>query len=385
MAKQVSPLQARTSKDYEKSLRSMDALLAMYYRDMGVYIDQANIDCMAIINAYLSHYSDSLNLSLLLRNRTLDHLRNALVLRYDHLSDRLTHDWEDKMKHIDIMTRLTSSYLSRKATPPWAPGSLNLKDKVSRDGATDPRKGHIHYTFRLMIDFIMKQIQRSAIQEETYHQCLQRVRALFNKKAKKGVRESYGDEPIQDRSEESKLPLGLSIGEGTYTLEDVERFKQDYIRANGQEQRQYRPYYSDEVKANNKYLSGLEQLLTSDAVNLMHEGQLQIGSKEMGIKDFEWVAVGHKTICERCQERDGLTMKEIKKKFKDDTPPRLHPNCLCKLVPKIADDWAQKVAGKDGKSWDSNTGNVYKADKLEKKYGFSDMTFDQYLKNIGER
>lgn len=59
-------------------------------------------------------------------------------------------------------------------------------------------------------------------------------------------------------------------------------------------------------------------------------------------------------------------------------------NCRCELIPDIQDEWADDVVNKNDEEWDSNSGLVYTADDTEKKYGSSDMTFDQFISMVGK-
>jgi hypothetical protein len=55
-----------------------------------------------------------------------------------------------------------------------------------------------------------------------------------------------------------------------------------------------------------------------------------------------WITVSHKTLCDHCEWRDGLTSKEIEEQMdeREDDPenygavvPPLHPFCFCKVAP----------------------------------------------------
>jgi hypothetical protein len=174
--------------------------------------------------------------------------------------------------------------------------------------------------------------------------------------------------------------------EGVYTQEQIESFLTRQQQAMQWDHRQYRPWFTDEIKANNRFLRDLEQLLGYDAVTQLHSGMLQIGSEQMGIDDFEWVATKPRT-CDCCADRDGLTMKEIKAKFNDqygDDPPPLHPNCRCSLVPKISDSWGSDVLEQKGFKWNPRNGEAsYVATDTEKKYGIQDMSLDDFMNKFG--
>lgn len=175
----------------------------------------------------------------------------------------------------------------------------------------------------------------------------------------------------------------VDVTTGVYTDADYAGFMKD-LQASNQWSYRARAATKAEGKQND-YLRKLEQILQYDAASQLHDGLLQIGSDEMGIADFAWVTSGP-NVCDQCGDRDGLTLEEIADTLDDDygdDPPPVHPNCNCQLVPQIKTDWAKTDVEAAGMSWDNNTGTVYNADTNETSAGFSDMTLDDYMQQIG--
>ena len=387
-------LQKRIEKDYEQIENMANNLFQYTFLLMGEKIDVTNEHALQTISAILGIHEE-INYKYLLTGAKLESLRHVLYALYDNLSNNLEEIWSKSKLNFDILTRIGVSFLARKATPPWIKVKLDLKKQVSMDGPFDPRMGHFHYTFRNLVDAILKEVQRGSLQSESMHQIMNRVRKFFDKKQAQGLREDnrinfppFETMPFDQEDINPKTQWGgpVDIQEGFYSLEDVKKYQEMQYRANGWEHRREDPYMSDAMRANNKWLSMLEQMLMSDAIHSVQTGMINIGSEEMGIEDFVWVVSRPQPTCDECTGRDGLTMKEIKSKMKDDykdQPPPLHPNCRCRVVPKLKDDWADNVLKKDGLEFDPNSGNVYKASKLEKKYGYTDMTMDEYFSLIG--
>lgn len=388
-------LKKRIAKDYKEIQKASNNLFAFASNEIGKEIAQANIDCMATIAAVLSSHPEKITFSDLAKNHTLDNLRDVLNKRYGNLAIELEEYWTIKRAQFDIISRLGSHFIAQKAAPPWVKSVINLQSELSTDGAFDPRKGHLRMYFRLMVDSIIQQISQGAVKEESMTAILKRVRKMFDRNNRAGVREARHpvkdfEEPIESINPEtgdwSQTIYGpAEITEGTYTLEDVAQLRDDLKRANKWAYRDYRPWFTDEVKRNNKYFRMLDQMLRADAVDQLHSGFLKIGPESMGIDDMEWVASIGPTTCQHCRDRDGMTMREIKEVMKDeykDDPPPLHPNCYCELAPSIKDSWADNILEKEGMSWDDETGITYNASQQEVDAGIQDMTFDQYLKSI---
>lgn len=380
-------LSKRIEKDYAQIQRRADSMFQASATDIGSMLEAANNDAINSISTILSYNSD-VSYAHLTRVRSLDRLRHILEHRYDVCASDIENYWGARRKDFDLLARLSMSFISKKASPPWMRTELNLADKLSKDGRLDPRMGHIRFYLRSMVDAIIKEITRGALEEDpSLHKILKRVRRLFDRKEPRNVREDStnynpNSQVNLDQQDEFNLNGTIGISEGTFTMEDVARFQDFQKRAMRWDYREYKPWFSDSLKNNNRYLRDLEQILSSDAIDQLHSGMLEIGSEEMGVKDFAWVLSRPQPVCDECTKRDGLTMTEIKSKMKDqyrDQPPPLHPHCRCQIAPKLKDDWAKNELKKSGMEWDDSTGDVYQAGKQEKKYGITDMTFDQYV------
>lgn len=330
----MSKLKNIIKDDFSTIQKRADLMFKVFTSDMGKMIDEANKDVIATIAAVLSMHKES-EYKRLVHNHTLDSLDQVIKGRYQVLVHKLEMYWSQKRDQFDLLSRLAAGFIGRKSSPPWLETKLNLKDELSTDGKYDPRRGHFDYCFRNITDALIKEIQKGLLNEESMSQIMQRVRKLFNRNSKQNVREAekwdYFKPSLDDAEPVYKLQGPVNISEGTFTLEDIEDLQLEQQRAMQWEYRQYRPWFSDELKANNRYLRGLEELLMSDALDQLHNGLLQIGPKEFGIDDMEWAVSRPQPKCDECTTRDGLTMKEIKAKIKDDfgdQVPPLHPNCL---------------------------------------------------------
>lgn len=384
-------LEKRVAKDFKDIQAMANSLFAYSSNEIGKKIELANKDCLATVAAVLSNYPDKITYFDLTRDHTIDRLRDVLNRRYLNLAIELEDYWSYRRDQFDILSRLAVAFIGRKASPPWVKSVINLKTELSQGWAFDPRKGHFRLYLRKMVDAIINQLQQGALSEETMTAMLRRVRNMFDREQKNGVREAawkpiplqMEDPSIDDEGDWSQELYGpANMTEGTYTYEDFIQFRGDLAKANNWSYREYRPWFTDAVKRNNRYLRDLEQLLYADATRMVQEGLVQIGDEEMGITDMVWVAAIGATTCDDCRERDGMTMTEIADKLGDDTPPALHPNCYCKLAPKIKDDWADKQLKKAGIEWSPEDGILYNATADEKSLGIQDMTFDQYLATV---
>ena len=394
--KKTRPIDKRIEKDFRDFHSHANALFSLYSQEIGKHIEAANTDVVTSIAATLSMMPD-ITYQELHRNRTLDRLHAIIMHRYEACERRIQDYWVSKLKNFDLMSRLVVGMISRKTSPPWIKTRLNLKDDVSTDGGYDPRKGHLLFFFRNLTEALIKEIQRGALQGDTLNQVMSRVRRLFDRNDKQGVREaamppkdiqfSYDDfDPGIDKNHASFLANNMEVQEGFYSVEDLQQLKQDMIEAQKWQSRQYRPWFTDELKANNRYLRDLEQFLNYNATYAVQNGLVQVGPEEMGIKDMVWAVHHPQDKCDECTKRDGLTMKEIKAKMKDefrDAPPPLHPACRCQLIPYIQDEWADKYLKDGDEEFDPDTTIVFNARDEQKKYGIRDMTFNEFLRMAG--
>ncbi len=117
-----------------------------------------------------------------------------------------------------------------------------------------------------------------------------------------------------------------------------------------------RQEHYDPEKGTMRYAWEVEQEMTDDFVNQVRQGQVA-AAKELGIKEFVWVAVLDDRIDECCIQRHGKTTSEIEAGLNsgeidsdlcDATSPPAHPNCRCSLAP-VAN--VEPVEGPDWKSF----------------------------------
>lgn len=329
----------------------------------------------------------------LYNTRTLSHLRDILSHNLHKCALEMETYWSEKRKFFDLYGRFSASYLDRKASPPWAKSKVNLSKQLSNDGEHDPRKGHFKYYMTMIVDQIIIQIQRGALNEETPNQILKRVQALFNRTKKKGVREAYIPKYRQNLGEDltasdDNLSLygPVDIETGFYNADMLRLLKDEMIDANVLDFRQYSPAMSDELLANNKALYRLEQQLYSDYANLFHSGMADSVPDLKGIEDLEWT-VDRPGVCPRCDARDGLTMAEIKEKVDDDLldkVPSLHPNCKCQLEPRVDSSiWKKIDTEMKDVTWDPESGDLSIPKSVRDKYKL-DMSIDEYINFLSQ-
>lgn len=103
----------------------------------------------------------------------------------------------------------------------------------------------------------------------------------------------------------------------------------------------------------------LEKLVTEEFVQAVREGQVD-AAKEMGVKDFIWIAVIDDRTDECCAKRDGLLVSEIKERlsteWQDDDcaahVPPAHPNCRCTIAPVLTEEpVSEGISTKDFDEW----------------------------------
>lgn len=103
----------------------------------------------------------------------------------------------------------------------------------------------------------------------------------------------------------------------------------------------------------------LEKLVTEEFVQAVRQGQVE-AAKEMGVKDFIWIAVIDDRTDECCTKRDGLLVSEIKERLKTEWAddhceahvPPAHPNCRCTIAPVLTEEPASEgISTKDFDEW----------------------------------
>lgn len=399
-------------KDHTKNLALANTLFQFYKNDIAKIIQGTNEKILKIVAAHLS-LNPNLDYMSAKRAGLDQRMAQDLKRLLDMAAQDIEAKWDTYRGRINLHGRMVSGYTARKVTPPWIPISLNLKDTRGRKLA--PWKGLIHFHMQNLGTLVMRQVNQGLVAGEDLHIILQRVRKLLKIKGKKTAREAArpyrGPNPAYQDVTDNALPdqdswsqttslfdsPPVEVTEGTYTLEDVDDLRSDQVAAMGWKSRAYTPD-DEELWQANASTTALEQSLTSDVVNMLHEGEIQVGQENQGIKDFSWVVSKPQKECDSCTDRDGMTMTEIKEKFgkgvfpkgeaypydlTQDAPPPLHPFCYCQLIAVINDDWAGDQLEKAGYTWDSDKGVAYGKDANEQKAGFGDLSFDDWMTKVG--
>ena len=380
----MTPLERRIEKSYKLVQRKAEAIFQSYAQEIGKDIELASRDVIGIVAANISSF-ESVNYLKLNSSGILTRIQRQVNSRLELLADKISERWTEARKTYDILSRVSMAYIGRKASPPWSETKLNLKDSLrfAKDGGSDPRKGRIHSLMARLTDQIVDEVRRGALVEESSQAIVSRIRGMFQRSSLNEAEKKVQVKQVTMKKEN----VTTKIDEGVYSEDDLKDMIQRSIVANKWEYRQYRPWFSDTLKRRNRIMRDLEQGLMTDAVSMLHSGELQIGPEQMGVQDFMWKTNKQETTCEVCGKRNEKTMKWIranmKDKFRDMVPP-LHPNCNCELIPIVSDEWPEKVLSDGDLEWDSNDGAVYKADKLERRLGVKDMTFDEYMSEFLE-
>jgi hypothetical protein len=170
-------------------------------------------------------------------------------------------------------------------------------------------------------------------------------------KVLKNVKEAAGDKP----GDKKEFDFYSSLITDSDWNSAVQAYKNTELPASrfDDEARQFDP----EV-GYSRYNWELEQDMTDDFVKTVRDSQRSAG-KELGIKDFVWVAVIDNKTCDNCcLPRNGLTLSEIESRLNsgelseddcDATSPPAHFHCRCDLAPVASVD---EVEGPDWKSFD---------------------------------
>lgn len=382
-------MQKKIEKEFKDGKKAWDAHVAYTLQRVGSAIDDSKQSSLKIASFLLSGVTD-LSYDTAIRSGVLHrleqnfrHIFGVCALRVNDLADELQQD-------SNLYGLVFTSYLSRKSTPPWVTVHLNLNEKYD---ASFDRKALVDFYFSKMADDMINRLKQGLVQKETLNQLMTRLRQFFPTKPTAYLKESsdqgmidYLNEtgPVEENKRIFNKPP-VEVTEGVYTWEMIDEMRAKFDESGRFSSRQYRDYFSDDLKRVNRYLRDLEQMLYSNALEALHSGMLEIGSKNMGITDMQWKVDRPQKKCDECTVRDGLSMKEIKAKIKDkykDAPPPIHPNCRCELIPMIKDDWFDEQKKKLGYDFEPETGTIYKADAQEKSLGYKDMTMNEWISAV---
>lgn len=388
-------LKKQIADDYKKNVNLINSYYIMRSHQMGRLISKAKEDAVKIITAHLS-FLHVINGAEARKFRIQDKIEHDLKRRFDTLGHELNDIKELMFKQMNLWGRLYSGFVARKTQPPWMPVKLDLYNGFDVQSDWSNRT---HFYLKNMSDTLVREVNQGILNEESMHQILQRIRPKFNRGARS--REANWQDPfLKDiaklndqqqteswqQTEEFFDKPPVEISEGIFTLEDVSRLKEDQIDSMRWSSRQYRPWFDETLKRSNRDLRAFEVNMMADMRTALHEGMLQVGSENMGVEDFVWKVSKPQPKCDQCTKRDGLTTKQIAKTIKDewgDQPPPLHPNCMCQYVPDIKDEWAEKTLEQNGFEFDPADGISFEPTGDQRELGFTDMSWDDWLGNIG--
>lgn len=375
----MKPLQKKILQEDRLLKKKIERLYNYYTHEIGETLNKMSFDAVAIVAMNLPF---EFSYSSLMMSGEIDTIRTQLSSVFLYNVYELETKWKKIRKQFDVLARVGVAYLDRKASPPWYPVNLNLKDNLTLSHEFSPVKGYYRYIFANMLDSIIQQIRRGALNEETYGQILGRLKKTFSSSQKKQIEARKTPyEPDLLASEDSMDLYGpVNMSTGFFTPHDIAELAKEFQIANSQEWRQYKPWFTDEIKSNNRYMRDLEQTMMSDVLSLVQSGQSDFAPDLAGISDMQWVCERPGT-CEVCDARDGMTMTNIKKKIKDEkagAPPPLHPNCRCELVPIMAEDWQDDDLSKQGVDWNPDTGKLTIPNNVRNKYR-TDLSFEDFL------
>jgi len=355
-------------------------LFNLYKNEIGKIIDKYSDKIMLELSKGLLTNGQDFTYKQLMQFGILKHIdRNIHEILNDAAIECESY-WSVKRKYFDLFSRVSMTYLSRKSSPPWLKTKLKLDKPLPMEGRFDPGKGHFVYYFSQMADQIMQQIQRGYLNEQSTAQVINRVKNMFNRRTKKNVKEQASDNSNERISGDMSLYGPIDMTFGFFSEADIAKLQEEMISARGFEYRQYRPWFSEALRANNKSLVLLENMLIADTLNLISSGQIESAPYLKGIEDLEWT-VDRPGVCEYCDARAGLTHDEIKKqvkdKYGDDNAP-IHPNCRCSYVPKISGEWQDSDLENQGVTWDIESGNL-KIPKAVKEQYRLDLNMDEFI------
>jgi len=387
-------LQKRLELEDKNLKKRAKTFFQMYMHDISIIIQKYQGLAISDLALILSHNQNMPSYKIVLQSHWRNIIRQRIQGIFDDCANEIETYWDSKRKKIDILTRVGNVYIARKVSPPWKKQVLNLKKPLRLDDRYNPTNGHIKYRFDSMISKIMAQLQRGGLNEESDTQILKRIKNMFNTKTLARAREAnsglYGDTQVNgpqesDTYSQSDLVGPIQIDSGYFSPTDIEALKSEMVDANDFEHRQYRPWFSEELRKNNRELAQFEQDLLTDAVNLIHSGQTEQMPALNGIEDMRW-KVQRPGVCDCCDKRDGLTMTEIKAKIHDefgDQPPRLHPNCNCDLVPVVQNKWKPSDLTKEGVEWNPETGDLNVPEAVQKRLR-TDISLDSFIDQLSQ-
>jgi SPP1 gp7 family putative phage head morphogenesis protein len=274
---------------------------------------------------------------------------------------------------LSIYSRLiTSTKILSFAGEAEALGRLRQKQKTTRvpesplsmvtsDGKRLP--SYVEYLLSRLKTKITQSFELSALSEETMDAFGERLERAFPKRREKRRRGLTRPSPklleVGKKATQNFTVFQVDDDDWRGIVDEVMGKITDFDRALGKSRR-LAPAVSeelfDQVVA---YEWELEKLVTEEFVQAVREGQVE-AAKEMGVKDFIWIAVLDDRTDECCAKRDGLLVSEIKERlsteWQDDDcaahVPPAHPNCRCTIAPVLTEEpVSEGISTKDFDEW----------------------------------
>lgn len=401
----MSKLAKVVRSDYRKAQMAVNALYAFQKKGMAEVIKDFQHNVIKILAYHLANMPE-VNYGYYITTRLDKTIQAELSAQSEVTFKRLKPLWIKLSRDLHLMGRLIGGFLSRKSQPPWLPVKLDLKSPEPHGKGVPKWSEVIPYYFKRVESLIMDQVHIGIKNEESVTQIMKRVKDLFppmKKKFTEGrkITKKEDDEGnVQITATAFDQPV-VEVIDGTYSAQDVASLQDEQKEAMDWYNRDYNANMDEAVWTRNKALMGLERDLQTDVIDKLHRGMIQIGSDNMGIKDFTWIASKGRNECDICLSRDNLTMTEIKDKFgsggfgskggvypynlTQDSPPPLHPHCKCQLVPTINDEWSKNALQSQGYEWDTDSGMAFNPTAQQREMGFTDMSWGQWLGSMKDR
>lgn len=392
-------LQKRILKDYNEGLKRANALHALYLARVVRVLRFARSDALNTIRGMLASLPE-LTYSAARQHHFDKQLERDLDRIFDSSAHQVARIWAEARDIMAIHGRLMAGFVARKSSPPWIPTKIDLQSGVGETKVGNSWTSAPAFHLKNLSQTLQREVMFGLLREQSIPEIMRRVqRLLGNDKIYKG-KESDDDDNV--RQFRTKSPDGDSTfvqatqvfgGEaadqtyGYFTPEDVEMYRAQQIKAMDFVGRSSDPFNS-EVSSSNASYRALDSAMMQDLLELLHNEVVQVGTDNMGIKDFVWIASKPQKECDECTDRDQLTMTEIEDKIDDEwgsQAPPLHPNCRCQLIPKLRDDWAKDALHKDGYEWGPDEGLKYVPNQQEQNLGFEAMDYDQWVNQLAKQ
>lgn len=206
--------------------------------------------------------------------------------------------------------------------------------------------------FHRLLRDIVDAFQLSQVMSSNVTETIERIRRAFPKgqkvsktkrvmaKMTEAAKKKDDDElemPSIEISEEGIDPQTWDVALNDYLEEQIPFGRAPYDKLFYAEQ-------TDEgIETYTRYSWEVEQEMTNDFIDNVRDGENE-SANQMGIDDFQWIAIVDTKTDECCLQRDGLTTTEIEAKIEsgdidDDcgSSAPAHFNCRCRMAP-MSDD-----------------------------------------------